>query len=402
MNDQHQQAHAQRLLEHASEDDDMSLSNDFFAALTPEDMDDLRALDEFQLEMIFGPGDNNTNNNQNNIAVDSEDDNRDEDDSSPLNDLFASFLSEDIDDLPAQEEFQLEMIFGRPGDNNNNNNNQNNIEVFREAGPNRFKSSRSLPIHRSSSSSPKDWIHGSQYINQKQLGSTQWNLRHAIHLHSFERTQLELFLLKRIRACIGWAVHGLIFDFWDGTRAGYVSEVVSILDDDAISRRRPTDWVYIDRGDYVRQVHGFNLTREHFLCHTIHFEMASGRRISFESQHEPWKGTPFEYELPETALLHYVSFREGRCIGLTAVDTIMHLPIQSIQRVMMLPIACQDYYFFLQLVTTRVDKQLSSKGNGNIGRDLWRIIIFEYLVCHDLFHDQTSSREFRRRNRLMT
>lgn len=305
----------------------------------------------------------------------------DNDDISLSDDWFEE--TEDINDLAAQVESLLEMIFAT-GDNNNNNN-DNNIEAYGEFERNQLNPSSRL--HRSRQSPPTDWILREQYGYQRQLGSTSWNLGNPIYLHPFGQSQSKLLLLKRVRACIGWAVHGLIFEFCDGTRVGYVSEVESIHNDEAIDRRRPTDWVYVDHGDYVGQVHGFNLSRECFLCHTIHFEMASGRRISFESKHEPWKGTPFLYGLPEHALLHYVSFQDGQCIGLTAVETIMHLPIQSMQRVMMLPKACQDYYQFLQLVSNQVDNQLTNKGHRSLGRDLWGVIVCGFLACHDLLCD---------------
>lgn len=272
------------------------------------------------------------------------------------------------------------------------------LEFIRFSELEHMVQSRPTPLYRYGNSF-SDWLYREQCEYHRQLGSTRWNLERPIYLHPLGNWQSKVLMLKRIRACIGWAVHGLLFEFLDDRRVGHVSDVEWLHDDEAIAGRRPTDWVDIEPGDYVRKVHGFNLLRACFLCHTIHIEMASGRTISFVSNHEPWKGAPFAYELPENSLLHYVSFRYGRCIGLTAVETSMHLPIHSLQRVRTLPKTCQDNYRFLQLLSGRIDCDNVNRGHRPLGRDLWGKIFWEYLACYDLQDDpsrlqQTLSRKF--------
>jgi hypothetical protein len=296
--------------------------------------------------------------------------------------FFADMVAdhEAINDQAVEVETRLEFILATGA------NAENELEWFE----NRRNPNRPKPRY-SYGHSFSDWVHREQIEYQRHLGATHWNLgRNSVYTHRYGPPQAELMLLKRIRACIGWAVHGLVFEFLDGTRVGYVSDVVSINDDEGIERRRPTEWIDIEPGDYVRAVHGFNLSRSCFLCHSIHFEMASGRTISFESKHEPWKGGAFKYNIPENSLLQYVSCREGRCIGITGVETQMHLSIHSGQRVQTLPEPCRDNYQFLQLISHRLDGNLMEDGHRPLGRDLWGTIIGEFLACYDL-QDQTTS-----------
>jgi hypothetical protein len=240
-------------------------------------------------------------------------------------------------------------------------------------------------VHSQSYRVWKAWIEREQANYQKQLGCTHWNLHwDSVYIQRSCVVNPELLLLKRVKACIGWAVHGVVFEFLDGTRAGYVVDVTSITDDEAIERRRCTDWVDINMGDYVKTVRGYNLSRGCFLCHTIELDLASGRTISFASQHEPWKGEPFQFNLPENALLHHVSFREGKCVGVTAAETVMHLPIKSPQRVRRLGEAYQDNFRLLQLTAQRIDRDRVDEGERPLGRDLWQTILCEFLACHDL------------------
>lgn len=270
-------------------------------------------------------------------------------------------------------------------ENNNYHHRRSSQQQHQQQRPNSNK------LRYSYGHSFSDWVRREQMEYQRHLGATHWNLgRNSVYLHRYGPPQAELMLLKRVRACIGWAIHGLIFEFLDGTRVGYVSDVCSIDDNRGIERRRPTEWIDVEPGDYVRAVHGFNLSRSCFLCHSIHFEMASGRTISFESQHEPWKGSAFKYSLPENSLLQYVSCREGRCIGITGVETPMHLPVASAKRVQTLPEPCRESYQFFQLIAHRLDSNLEKEGSRPLGRDLWGKIIGEYLACYDL-QDQTTS-----------
>lgn len=239
--------------------------------------------------------------------------------------------------------------------------------------------------HSQSYSVWKAWIEREQSEYQRHNGCTHWNLHWGnVHIQRSCVVNPELLLLRRVKACIGWAVHGLVFEFLDGTRSGYVVDVASINNDEALEKRRCTEWFDIAMGDYVKSVRGYNLSRGCFLCHTLELELASGKTITFASKHEPWKGASFQFNLPESALLHHVSFREGSCVGVTAAETKMHLPVKSQTRVRSLGKSYQDQFRMIQLVAQRLDRDREDEGEKPLGRDLWRTIICDFLACYDL------------------
>eukprot|EP00539_Tryblionella_compressa_P008140 CAMPEP_0178761924 /NCGR_PEP_ID=MMETSP0744-20121128/16266_1 /TAXON_ID=913974 /ORGANISM="Nitzschia punctata, Strain CCMP561" /LENGTH=296 /DNA_ID=CAMNT_0020416563 /DNA_START=250 /DNA_END=1140 /DNA_ORIENTATION=+ len=240
----------------------------------------------------------------------------------------------------------------------------------------------------------KSWLDMEQDEYKKGLGCTQWNTHYEdIYVRPTKFPYPELFMIKRVKACIGWAVHGLVLEFIDGvTRSGFVSDVSSIYDDEGIKRRRSTEWIDIAEGDYIVAIYGYNLARTCFLCHTLTLKMASGQIIEFASQHEPWKGEPFSFSVPETALVHHISFRDGKCAGITAAESVSHLPIKSSQRVEnYLGEKYQETFDVIQLCMQRVDKDREKKGDKPLGRDLWSKILFEYLKCSDLLDAKSST-----------
>lgn len=230
---------------------------------------------------------------------------------------------------------------------------------------------------------------------RRRLGTnTSWHDRASpVYIHRNCVAAPELLLLKRGRACVGWAVHGLIMEHIDGsTRSGHEHRRTDIDDDHAIERRQGTDWVDIAPGDYVRRVRGYNLSVENFLCHTLTLELASGSEITFASRHEPWKGEAFEYQLPEPTLLQHISFRDGRCIGLTAVESYLHLPVDSVIRVPhKLPRPHRDRLELLMLCAQRVDDQRRRAGRPPLGRDVWMKILGEFLANRDLESHESSA-----------
>lgn len=233
----------------------------------------------------------------------------------------------------------------------------------------------------------KDWIVREQTEYQQRQGCTHWNSRMwggGVHVQRKNMANPELLLLKRVQACVGWAVHGLIFEFLDGSRTGYVVDLASIHNDELLARKRSTEWQNIEMGDFITSVSGNHLSRACFLCHTLRIDLASGRTITFASKHEPWKGESFEYHLPEDCLLHHVSFRKGRCVGVTAAETIMHLPVKSLLRVGRLEKVHQDTFLLLQLIAQRIDNTRIQQGEKGLGKDLWQTILCQFLVCRDL------------------
>mmetsp|Transcript_2942 Transcript_2942/g.6794 ORF Transcript_2942/g.6794 Transcript_2942/m.6794 type:complete len:501 (+) Transcript_2942:454-1956(+) len=203
----------------------------------------------------------------------------------------------------------------------------------------------------------------------------------------------ELLLLKRVKACIGWAVHGIVTEFIDGTRAGIVNGVNSLYSNQRIAFRQGTDWFDIETWDHVRAVSGFHLSETFFLCHTLRLEMASGRTIEFASSHDPWRGDSFRYVLPESSLLHYVSFRAGKCIGVYAHKCHLHLPVRrwwpSLEGT-----DPGKHILNLWLCIRRFDHDRAKNGGLALGKDIWFKIVFDYLRVTDLqpYEDSTVGR----------
>jgi hypothetical protein len=234
----------------------------------------------------------------------------------------------------------------------------------------------------------KKWVQLEQDKYKENLGRSTW----AVTIHSNDSViPTELFQIKRIMACIGWAIHGLIFEFIDGTtRTGFVNGVTSIHDMDAVKRRHPTKWIDVEEGDHVVAISGHNLARHCFLCHSLTLAMASGKTIEFASEHEPWRGDPFHFEIPHTALLLHVSFHRGKCIGLCAAESHYHLPITTSRVYNHLSKAHQMTYKMIQLCIQRMNSLQIGNGDKPLSHDLWSNIL-GYLRCSDLVDYQSSA-----------
>lgn len=180
-------------------------------------------------------------------------------------------------------------------------------------------------------------------------------------------------LLHRVRAMASWAVHGLVFEFVEGgTRAGYIVEPngslkPSMTDQDILERGGSSDWIYIPPGDYIVEIHGFNLTRgKQYLCHSITLEFASGKSIRSSSRNEMWKGTPFRFVVADKYALPFMPlFREGGCLGIASLQTSIHLPL-ALPNSEFYP--NRDILLQVLLVFSRIDSHILVK---SLGRDVW-------------------------------
>eukprot|EP00545_Synedropsis_sp_CCMP1620_P013848 CAMPEP_0119016622 /NCGR_PEP_ID=MMETSP1176-20130426/13848_1 /TAXON_ID=265551 /ORGANISM="Synedropsis recta cf, Strain CCMP1620" /LENGTH=341 /DNA_ID=CAMNT_0006970105 /DNA_START=110 /DNA_END=1135 /DNA_ORIENTATION=- len=213
----------------------------------------------------------------------------------------------------------------------------------------------------------------------------------------------ERLFLKRIRAMTGWAVHGLVFEFVDETRAGYIvgpsgrlkrhptdryTKEIHLSDRNIQRRGGASDWVSIEPGDYIVEITGFDLAQERqYLCHSITLTFASGRIIDFSSDNETWKGQPFQFRTSNNNLLPFMPiFYDGGCHGMTSLQTSINLPFTR-QNAQFYP--NRDALLNLLKVFNRIDSQHLEK---SLGKDVWWHIL-EMLHSRDLapYHPPTAT-----------
>ena len=182
--------------------------------------------------------------------------------------------------------------------------------------------------------------------------------------------------LKRVSACIGWAVHGIVFEFVDNTRMGCIldgfAETRMPLTDDSMRKRLGVHWQDVEYGDYIVGIHGNRLhnTNLLWLCHTVVLEFRSGKCIRFESRHEPWRGEPFSYQVPQPCLVYRVAFRHELTQDMRGLVTSIHLPL-AINNIPHLPLKNKQTVDAILHVTRDFDMQRESQGRKPLSDDLW-------------------------------
>ena len=194
-------------------------------------------------------------------------------------------------------------------------------------------------------------------------------------------------LLRRVTACVGWAVHGLVFEFLDGHREGGVLDnggtPIGTRDDAIEERGGIPNWTNIDRGDYITRVYGRQLgSVRAYLCYSLTLVMNSGREISFSSRHHDWCGANFEHSPTQYELIRSLCFGQGWCHGYSVHETSIHLPV-SHENAQHLPRPHQKMLLFLLIVARRVDDRHAHRGDRPIGTDVWWLTM-NFLVGHDL------------------
>jgi len=142
-------------------------------------------------------------------------------------------------------------------------------------------------------------------------------------------------LIRRVTACIGQAIHGLVFEFCDNTRVGCVLDGFARtrleLSDDNIRKRLGVEWQNVDYGDYIVRIEGLELhnTSLLWLCHTLELIFFSGKTIRFEAGFKR-HGESFEYPVPQPCLVYRVAFRHEQTQDVRGLITSIHLPISPV------------------------------------------------------------------------
>jgi hypothetical protein len=189
----------------------------------------------------------------------------------------------------------------------------------------------------------------------------------------FDPTRL---FLKRVTACVGWAVHGLVFEYVDGKRMGYIIDgggdhYVDLVDD-GINRRQGRKWTDVQYGDYVVGIHGNRLVNaiKPWLCQTVALEFASGMTVRYEANHEPWRGEPFSLKVPQPCLVYRITFGHHQEQDMRGLITTLHLPL-SPENLLLLPTKHQQAVQETFNAVQQVDEIVESSGQMPLGDDLW-------------------------------
>jgi len=150
----------------------------------------------------------------------------------------------------------------------------------------------------------------------------------------------------------------------------------------------------VQPGDYIVRVTGNHLRAgvPNYLCHTLNLMLASGRTLSFASQHAPWKGEGFSHTVPESYLVNGLGFASQTdsadripghgCHTYLGLATSIHLPIAQ-SRAGRLPLQCKKQLELILLVAQRKDEERTEAGDNEIGRDAWWSA-FGFLTGYDL------------------
>ena len=198
----------------------------------------------------------------------------------------------------------------------------------------------------------------------------------------FDHTEL---FLRRVTACVGWAVHGLVFEFVNGKRMGLILEgcgeyYTQTLADDVMNGRGGVGWTDIQYGDYIVGMHGDrigNRASHRWFCHTMTLEFASGKSIRYESTHEAWRGEPFSYTIPQPCLVYRITFSHAQEEDMRGLRTSIHLPISQALRSDMkdLPQKYEQAVEEILRITRQIDLNRSLNELKPLGDDLWGIVL---------------------------
>jgi hypothetical protein len=193
-------------------------------------------------------------------------------------------------------------------------------------------------------------------------------------------------------------VHGVIFEFEDGSRSGVLmennTEIVPLLDDQTIMSRG-SKWISVVKpGDYIVGVSGYQLIRSatRYLCHTLNLQFASGQSMSFASRHRPWQGDEFSYTMPSQSLflVNKLIFDTVQgCRGFDGSVTSVHLCVDR-STVVYLPRPCKNTLQLLLLIANRIDSDRIAEGEKAISGDIWWSIL-SYLEGYDVLGRATSA-----------
>lgn len=206
---------------------------------------------------------------------------------------------------------------------------------------------------------------------------------------------------------MGWAIHGLIFEFVDGQRMGTLmvnpGDKPMKLHDKNLADRACVGWTDIEYGyasenvvfrsvdlcaelfsffvassDYIVGMHGDTLGEgiQSWFCYSLVLTFASGKTVHYEANHEPWRGGPFSFTVPQTTpcFVHRISFKHDQKEDMLGLVTSIHLPMSQ-KTFAYLPLKQQKAVDDILEIGKEVDMKLDKTGQKPMGEDVWWLIL---------------------------
>lgn len=124
--------------------------------------------------------------------------------------------------------------------------------------------------------------------------------------------------VRRIGCGIGYVIHGFVFEFDDGSRAGLFlednQEVMDIHDDKALQKRK-LRWQEVEPGDFIVKVSGKHC-RMGYLAGSVTFHTHAGHSIEFCGKRQNKFTKDYCFHATQGHFVCNVRFEDGRCIGI--------------------------------------------------------------------------------------
>jgi hypothetical protein len=132
--------------------------------------------------------------------------------------------------------------------------------------------------------------------------------------------------LTRVYWGAAWALHSFVLEFADGSRHGviqnkeHILQPLTELDIHTVHPNCDRSLNIYPTGDHVVRVigHGLKPGSPPYLCYSLTLIMSSGREHVFSSNHDEWKGGPFNIDVrgaPRNTLME-MYFNYGTCAGM--------------------------------------------------------------------------------------
>ncbi len=168
----------------------------------------------------------------------------------------------------------------------------------------------------------------------------------------------DLPLLHRINVGVSNAIHCVVFEFIDESRRGLcVDQYNEPIDlTDANIKSRGGEWMYIEEGDYIQHISGYNFNQGNFLCHSIYFGLKSGSTLQFESKNKNLRGNYFHFVIEEKSLLcNLIFLTNGTLPSIGIVRTTLHLPVLP-RHASLLPVHLRKRLSDMLLILSKLER----------------------------------------------
>ena len=134
------------------------------------------------------------------------------------------------------------------------------------------------------------------------------------------------FYMSHVALCGGWAVHGVLFYFFDRHRTGTLQDndqkTLSNLYTEVTDRGG--NFVELDQpGGRIVRISGHKMTADapRYLCHSLKLEFESEQVIEYHGANDDWKGKYFSYDMPNDFFVTDIHFSGGRPTAVTGVKS---------------------------------------------------------------------------------